>query len=155
MRENIMGNYFDDFSVGQVIQHALSKTIFESDNSLFCSITMNHHPAHINTDYAATTEHSQILVVGTLVLSIAVGISVMDVSGKAIANLEYNNVRHVAPVFIDDTIYAHTEILSKRLSKNKGDRGILNVQTAAYNQHGAQVLQFERTILVSRRPEEF
>ena len=109
-----LGNYFEDFKVGETISHSLSKTIFESDNNLFSLLTMNHHPIHVNNDYAQKNQHGKILVVGTLVFSTAVGITVPDISGKAIANLEYENVNHLAPVFINDTIYAKTKILDKK-----------------------------------------
>ena len=104
-------------------RHTLSKTIFESDNNLFSLITMNHHPLHTNIDYAQKSQHGQILVVATLVFSLVVGITVPDISGKAIANLGYDDVKHLAPVFINDTLYARTRIISKRESKTKPDRG--------------------------------
>ena len=87
MKQSILGLYYEDFIEGEEIRHALSKTIFESDNNLFSLITMNHHPLHTNIDYAQKSQHGQILVVGTLVFSLVVGITVPDVSGKAIANL--------------------------------------------------------------------
>src|SRR5690606_8859431 len=130
------GNYFEDFEVGATIEHALSKTIFESDNNLFSLLTMNHHPVHLNQDYVKTHQHGQILVVGTLVFSLVVGITVPDISGKAIANLGYEEVKHLNPVFINDTIYARTHVLEKRESKTKSDRGIVYVETIAYNQDG-------------------
>ena len=82
---NSMGLYYEDYSVGETIEHCLSKTITESDNNLFCLLTMNHHPVHLNEDYAINQQHRKILVVGTLVFSLVVGITVQDVSGKAIA----------------------------------------------------------------------
>lgn len=148
------GNYFEDFTVGSVIFHANSKTIFESDNNFFSLLTMNHHPVHINMDYAEKNIHSKILVVGTLVFSLVVGITVPDISGKAIANLEYEQIRHLGPVFINDTLYAKTEILDKRLSKSKLDRGILYVKTTAKNQRDQKVLSFRRKVLVKRRSNE-
>ena len=146
--ESKFGNFFDDFVEGDVISHALSKTIFESDNNLFSLLTMNHHPVHLNADYASKEQHGKILVVGTLVFSVVVGITVQDISGKAIANLEYESVKHLSPVFINDTIYAKTTILEKRLSKTKPDRGIIYVETVAYNQTATPVLSFRRRVLV-------
>ena len=90
-----IGNYFEDFKVGEVIQHSLSKTIFESDNNLFCLLTMNYHPVHTNADYASQQQHGKILVVGTLVFSLVVGFTVPDISGKAIANLDYEKIEHL------------------------------------------------------------
>ena len=87
MKQSVLGLYFEDFIVGDEIKHSLSKTIFECDNNFFSLMTMNHHPVHTNIDYAGKNQHGKILVVGTLVFSLAVGITVPDVSGKAIANL--------------------------------------------------------------------
>ena len=142
--------YFEEFEVGQEIQHSLSKTIFESDNNLFSLLTMNHHPVHTNLDYAQKNQHGQLLVVGTLVFSIVVGMTVPDISGKAIANLGYEDVKHLGPVFVNDTIYAKTRILSKRESKSKPDRGIVYVETVGYNQRGEDVISFRRNVLVKK-----
>ncbi|MDY0279822.1 MAG: MaoC family dehydratase [Salinivirgaceae bacterium] len=148
-----IGQYFEDFEVGQTIKHSTSKTIFESDNNLFSLLTMNHHPVHTNLDYAENQQHGQILVVGTLVFSLVVGITVPDISGKAIANLGYEDVRHLNPVFLNDTIYARTIVLDKQESKSKPDRGIVYVETVAYNQNGVDVLSFRRKVLVKKRGE--
>src|SRR5690625_886176 len=118
-----IGRYFEEFESGKVIKHKLSKTIFESDNNLFSLLTMNHHPVHLNQDYAERNQHGKILVVGTLVFSLAVGITVPDISGKAIANLGYESITHNAPVYIGDTIYAETKVLANRGSRTKPDRG--------------------------------
>ena len=149
-----IGDYFEDFYPGQVIEHQLSKTIFESDNNLFSLLTMNFHPLHTNTDYAQRNQHGKIVVVGTLVFSLTVGITVPDVSGKAIANLEYESVKHLAPVFIGDTIYARTRILEKKESGSKNDRGIIYVETTAYNQDKEDVLIFRRRILIKKKTHD-
>lgn len=151
MATNQMGNYFEEFVVGQEINHSLSKTIFESDNNLFCLLTMNHHPVHINADYAGQQQHGQILVVGTLVFSLVVGLTVQDISGKAIANLNYEEVKHLAPVFIGDTIYARSRVLECRSSMTKLDRGIVYVETTGYNQNGIDVISFRRHVLIKKR----
>ena len=114
---------------------------------------MNHHPVHTNLDYAAQNQHGKILVVGTLVFSLAVGITVPDISGKAVANLGYEDVKHLNPVFINDTIYVRTKVLGKRKSKSKSDRGIVYVESIAYNQNGIDVLSFRRNVLVKKNPE--
>lgn len=154
MKQSILGLYYEDFIVGEEITHALSKTIFESDNNLFSLLTMNHHPVHTNLDYAEKNQHGKILVVGTLVFSIVVGMTVPDISGKAIANLGYEDVKHLAPVFINDTLYAKTKILSKRESKSKPDRGIVYVETIGYNQNGVDVISFRRNVLVKKMQYE-
>lgn len=154
MNQSVLGLYYEDFVVGEEIRHSLSKTIFESDNNFFSLLTMNHHPVHTNIDYAAHNQHGQVLVVGTLVFSLAVGITVPDVSGKAIANLGYEDVKHLNPVFINDTIYVRTRVLDKRESKSKPDRGIVYVESIAYNQHGVDVLLFRRNVLIKKRSHE-
>lgn len=150
MNQSILGLYFEEFEVGSEIKHSLSKTIYESDNNLFSLVTMNHHPIHTNNDYASKNQHGQVLVVGTLVFSLVVGMTVPDISGKAIANLMYENVEHLAPVFIADTIYAKTKIISKTESKTKSDRGIVYVETVGYNQHDKEVLKFRRKVLIKK-----
>lgn len=151
MTQSILGLYFEEFEVGSEIRHSLSKTIFESDNNFFSLMTMNHHPVHTNMDYAEKNQHGRILVVGTLVFSLAVGITVPDISGKAIANLGYEEVKHLHPVFVNDTIYVRTRVLEKRESKSKGDRGIVYVESIAYNQEGVDVLSFRRHVLVKKK----
>lgn len=151
MKESNIGNYYEDFIVGETINHQLSKTVFESDNNLFSLLTMNYHPVHTNADYASKQQHGQILVVGTLVFSLVVGITVPDISGKAIANLDYENIKHLAPTFIGDTIYAKTTVLDKRESRSKTDRGIVYVETVGYNQKNEAVISFRRHVLIKKR----
>jgi acyl dehydratase len=112
---------------------------------------MNHHPLHIDAEYCKDHYPGKILVVGTLVFSLVVGMSVRDISGKAIANLEYESVKHEGPVFIGDTIYSATTILSKRESKSKKDRGIIYVETVAHNQFKEKVLTFRRKVLIPKK----
>ena len=152
MNQSILGLYFEDFMVGEEIHHSLSKTIFESDNNFFSLMTMNHHPLHTNVDYAKKSQQGKIVVVGTLVFSLAVGITVPDISGKAIANLEYDKIIHLRPVFLGDTIYVKTKILEKTASKSRDDRGIVYVESIAYNQDGEEVLSFRRRVLIKKSP---
>lgn len=151
MNQSVLGLYYEDFVVGETIKHSLSKTIFESDNNFFSLLTMNHHPVHTNLDYAQQNQHGKILVVGTLVFSLTVGMTVPDISGKAIANLDYEQIKHLGPVFINDTLYVRTKILEKRESQSKQDRGIVYVETIASNQHGQDVLSFRRHVLIKKR----
>jgi acyl dehydratase len=118
---------------------------------LFCMLTMNHNPLHIDANYASSTQHGQPLVVGTLVFSIVLGMTVPDISGHAVANLEYSEIKHLAPTFHGDTLYAQTTIMDKRESKSKPDRGIVWVETKAINQRNEEVLSFRRTVLVPKR----
>jgi acyl dehydratase len=151
MEQSKLGFYYEEFIVGQEIRHALSKTIFESDNNLFSLMTMNNHPLHTNVDYAERNQHGRILVVGTLVFSLAVGITVPDISGKAIVNLEYESIKHLYPVFLNDTIYVRSRVLDKRESTTKSDRGIIYVESVAFNQNGIDVLSFRRKVLLKKR----
>ena len=150
MKEQEFGYYFEDFEVGGEIQHPLSKTITESDNNLFSLLTMNHHPVHIDFEYAKNNQHGKVLVVGTLVFSLAVGLTVSSVSGKAIANLEYLSVKHLGPVHLQDTISVVTTILDKKESKTKTDRGVVHVLSKVYNQHKEMILTFARKVLVNK-----
>lgn len=151
MKLNSIGHFYDDFIVGEQIEHPLSKTIFESDNNLFSLLTMNYHPVHTNVEYAKNNQHGKILVVGTLVFSLVVGITVPEISGKAIANLEYESINHLKPVFLGDTIYARTKILDKYESRTKADRGIVYVETIAFNQNNVDVLKFRRKVLIKKK----
>ena len=144
------GRYFNEFKVGEIYKHSVTKTITESDNNLFCLLTMNHHPVHLDKEYAANKTHGEILVVGSYIFSLVVGMSVKDISGKAIANLNYDKIIHDKPVFIGDTLIAETEILEIRESETKPDRGIIYVETKAYNQKNEKVLTFRRHILIPK-----
>lgn len=145
------GRYYEDFKVGDIYKHYPGKTITESDNNLFSLLTMNHHPVHLDQNYASKSQHGKVLVVGTLVFSLVVGMTVRDVSGLAIANLAYHEINHDGPVFIGDTIYAQTEVLETRASNSKPDRGIVKVITKAFNQNQEQILSFSRSVLVPKR----
>jgi acyl dehydratase len=148
------GRYFEEFEVGAVYRHWPGKTITESDNHLFCLITMNHHPLHLDAHYARTqTQFGRNVVVGNLVYSLLLGMSVPDVSGKAIANLEVESLRHTAPTFPGDTIYGQTTVLDKRESTSKPDRGVVTVETEGFNQDGTSVCVFRRRVLVPKRED--
>jgi acyl dehydratase len=151
MKPSVLGHYYEEFEVGETIIHSLSKTIFESDNNLFSLLTMNHHPVHTNIHYAQNNQHGKVLVVGTLVFSIVVGMTVPDISGKAIANLGYENIEHILPVFIGDTLYAKTIVLSKKESRSKSDRGIVYIETTGSNQNNEDVLKFRRNVLIKKQ----
>jgi acyl dehydratase len=143
------GRYFEDFEIGAVYRHWPGKTVTESDDHLFCLITMNHHPLHLDAHYAETqTQFGRNVVVGNLVYSLLLGMSVPDVSGRAIANLEVESLRHEAPTFHGDTIYGETTVLDKRASDSKPDRGVVTVQTRGYKQDGTMVCVFTRRVMV-------
>jgi acyl dehydratase len=148
------GRSLEEFEPGQVFRHWPGRTITEADDTWFCLMTMNHHPLHIDAHYASQTQHGQRLVVGTLVFSLVVGMSVADISGRAIANLEYEEVKHVAPVFHGDSIYAESRVLEVHESRTKPDRGIVRVETRGFNQRDETVLTLRRRVLIPRRPVE-
>jgi acyl dehydratase len=145
------GKYYEEFEPEQVFKHWPGRTITEFDNTWFSLMTMNQHPLHIDEDYARQTQHGRRIVNGTLVFSLAVGISVADISGRAIANLEYNDIKHLAPVFHGDTVYAESRVIAKWESKSKPDRGIVHISTKAFNQRQETVLTFSRKVLVPKR----
>lgn len=147
------GRYFEEFEVGDVYKHWPSKTITESEDHLFCDITMNHHPLHSDRWYAEEeTQFKQNVVVGNFVYSLVLGMSVPDVSGKAIANLEIETLKHSKPTFHGDTIRAETLVLDKVESSSKPDRGIVTVETRGINQRGEEVCYFKRKVMVPKRP---
>ena len=152
VHERPFGRYFEDFEVDDVYRHWPGKTITEADDHLFCMITMNHHPLHTNAWYAEEeTQFGKNVVVGNLVYSLVLGMSVPDVSGAAIANLEIESLQHKMPTFHGDTIYAVTKVLDKVESKSKPDRGVVAVETRGYNQRGEEVCYFRRKVLVPKR----
>ena len=146
------GGYFEDFSPGDVYRHWPGKTITEADNHMFSLLTMNTNPLHIDENYMSEHQHGRILVVGPLVMSLVVGMSVPDTSGRAVANLEYESVRHDAPVFIGDTIYAESRILETTLT-SRADRGIVYMESRGINQRGETVLTLRRKFLVPTRQD--
>jgi acyl dehydratase len=142
------GRTFEAFEVGAVYRHWPGKTVTEYDDHLFCLLTMNHHPLHLDANYAEqATDFGKNVVVGNYIYSLLLGMSVPDVSGQAIANLEVESLRHVAPTFHGDTIYGETTVLDKRLT-SKADRGIVAVETRGYKQDGTLVCVFRRKVMV-------
>ena len=150
------GRFFDDFEVGAVYKHWPGKTVTQAEDILFCAITMNQHPLHSDDHYAAVASPAgQPLVVGNLVYSIVLGQSVPDVSGRALANLEVEHLRHSNPTFHGDTIYSESEVLDKRESRSQADRGVVRVRTVGYKQDGTVVCEFTRAVLIPKRGHGF
>src|SRR5947209_16665285 len=150
--ERPFGRYYEDFEPGDVYKHWPGKTITEYDDHLFCMITENHHPLHTDAYYAETqTPQGRNVVVGNLVYSLVLGMSVPDVSGSCIANLEVETLQHKMPTFHGDTIYAVTTVLDMVESKSKPDRGVVAVETRGFNQRGEEVVYFPRKVLVPKR----
>lgn len=145
------GRYYEDFEVGDVYEHRPGRTITQADNTWFTLLTMNTHPLHFDEEYAKASEFGRCLVASPLTVAILVGMSVTDVSQKAIANLGWREIRLPAPVFAGDTLYGESAVLEKRESKSRPEAGLVTVSTSGRNQHGTVVCTFERTILVARR----
>jgi itaconyl-CoA hydratase len=145
------GRHFEDFNVGDVYEHRPGRTISEADNVWFTLLTMNTHPLHFDHAYAAKSEFGRPLVNSCLTLSMVVGMSVSDVSQKAIGNLGWNDIKLTAPVFVGDTIYAESEVISKRESASRPNQGIVTVRTLGKKADGTQFMSFERTVLVPKR----
>ena len=117
------GRYYEDFEIGDIYEHRPGRTISETDNTWFTLLTMNQHPLHFDEAYAAKSEFGRPLVNSCLTLSIVAGMSVSDVSQKAIGNLGWNDIKLTAPVFVGDTIYAESEVLNKRESAKRPTQG--------------------------------
>lgn len=145
------GRYFEDFKVGDVYEHRPGRTISEADNTWFTLLTMNQNPLHFDAAYAAKTEFGRPLVNSCLTLAMVTGMSVSDVSQKAIANLGWDKVRLTAPVFAGDTLYAESEVLEVRESQSRPTQGIVTVRTTGRKADGTAIINFERSILVPKR----
>src|SRR5882762_8603756 len=145
------GRYLEEFEVGDVYEHWPATTITESEDHLFCLLTMNHHPLHINDVYAAQSQQGKNVVAGPYVYSLMFGMTVNDVSGKAIANLATDELSHPNPVFHGDTLYVETEVLEAKASASKPDRGVVKVHTRVLNQDGVLVAEFKRLVLVPKK----
>lgn len=146
-----IGRYLEDFEIGDIYEHRPGRTITESDNINFSLMTMNMHPLHCDRAYAEKSEFGRPLVNSGLSLAIVLGMTVNDVSGKAIANLGWKEINLVGPVFPGDTLYAETQVLEKRESRSRPTQGIVTVKTRAYKQDGSAVMDFVRSALVPKR----
>jgi acyl dehydratase len=147
------GRYLEELEVGDVYRHWPGKTVTEADNHLFCCLTMATSPIHTDAHYASERmDGGRNLVVGTYVYALLLGMSVPDVSGKALAALGTTELRHLRPVHHGDTLYAETTVLRRRVSKSRPGAGIVAVETRGANQDGEVVCRFERSFLVPRRP---
>ena len=147
------GRYYEDLQVGEHIQHSQGRTVTEMDNMLFCAITMNTQPLHINEDFAARTPFGQRIVNGIYTLGLVIGLTVSELTeGTILANLGYEKVNHPAPVFHGDTIYVETEVIEKRESKSRPDCGVVRLKHNGRKSDGTLVIEVERTALFLKRP---
>lgn len=146
-----LGRDYEDFQIGDVYEHRPGRTLLQADNTWFTLLTMNTHPVHFDYKYASQAEFKKPLMNSTLTLAVVSGMSVSDTSQRAIANLGWDKVRLLAPVFDGDTLYAESEVLDKRLSKSRPGQGIVTIRTTGLNQNGVPVMNFERSFLIAEQ----
>ena len=145
------GRYFEDFNEGDIYEHRPGRTITETDNTWFTLLTMNTHPMHFDAEYAKHSEFGRCIVCSPLTVAVMVGMSVTDVSQKAIANLGWSEIKLTYPLFAGDTLTAESEVLGKRESKSRPNAGLVSVKTRGFNQDDKLVCEFERTMLIAKR----
>lgn len=146
------GKYFEELEVGQRIRHANGRTVTEMDNTLFCALTMNPQPLHLNEDFASQTQFGQRIVNGIFTMGLVVGLTVGDLTeGTVVANLGYDRVVHPNPVFHGNTIYVETEVLDKRESRTHPDRGIVRLKHTGRKPDGTVVVELERTVMFLKK----
>ncbi|MFM8344097.1 MAG: MaoC family dehydratase [Betaproteobacteria bacterium] len=145
------GRHYEDFNVGDIYEHRPGRTITETDNTWFTLLTMNTHPMHFDAEYAKASEFGKCIVCSPLTVALMVGMSVSDVSQKAIANLGWDEIKLTHPLYAGDTLTAESEVLDKRESKSRAGAGLVSVKTTGFNQHGTVVCHFKRTMLIARR----
>jgi len=145
------GRYYEDFEVGDIYEHRPARTLTETDNTWFTLLTMNTHPLHFDAEYAKHSEFGKCIICSPLTVAIMVGMSVTDVSQKAIANMGWTDIRMTHPLFAGDTLKAESAVLAKRESKSRPNAGLVTVKTSGFNQDDVLVCDFRRTILVAKR----
>jgi len=149
------GRHYEEFHVGDIYEHRPGRTISEADNTWFTLLTMNTHPMHFDAEYAKASEFGRCIVCSPFTIALIVGMSVSDVSQKAIANLGWTDIKMTHPLFAGDTLTAESQVLSKRESASRPGAGIVNVSSTGFNQNGVVVCTFVRTILVARQGHSF
>jgi len=148
------GLWLEDFEVGRVYRHPITRTVTQMDNIMFSCLTMNPQPLHIDRDFAARTEWGQPLMNSLFTLGLMIGISVNDLTlGTTIANLGMTDVKFPAPLFENETVSVTTEVVAKRESRSRPDAGIVDFDHKAYKQDGTLVAQCRRQAFMRKRPE--
>jgi itaconyl-CoA hydratase len=145
------GFYYEDFEIGVIIEHRPGRTITQTDNIWMTLLTMNTSPLHFDAHYAKNTEWKRPLVDSTTTFAIVSGMTVNSISKKVVANLGWDKIQLLKPVFDGDTLYAESEIIAKRESKSRPQQGIVTVDTKGFNQNNELVIQFQRTLLVYKK----
>ena len=145
------GLYYEEFGVGDSVEHERRRTVSESDNQRFCDLTMNAQPLHLDAEFAADSEFGARVVNGLYTMSLAVGISIPETTdGTIVANLSYDDVEHPHPVFHGDTISVRSSVVDKRETSD-GERGVVTMHLDVFNQDGDLVCEFDRTVLSKKR----
>lgn len=151
VKQGWTGRVYEDFEVGDIYEHPLGRTLSDTDNTWFSCLTMNTNPIHVDAEYSSRTEFKRPLMNSCLTLALVTGQSVTDLTVNGVANLGWDEVRLPHPLFAGDTVYARSEVLSKRESKSRPTVGIVTVKTIGVNQHGTTVIEFKRTFMVWKR----
>jgi len=146
------GLYYEEYEIGQVFKHETGRTIYDYDNVLFSTLTMNPAPLHLDAEYAAKSQYGKPLVNSLFTLGTAMGLTVNDTTlGTTVGNLGFEYVKFTNPVFPGDTIYVETEVINKRESKSRPNDGLVFFEHRAKNQHGTVVMQCRRTSLMKKK----
>lgn len=147
------GKYFEELEVGMTFEHQPGRTVTETDNLLFTTMTLNPQPLHLDAEFAKASIHGQILVNSIFTLGLVVGLSVGDTTlGTTLGNLGFDKTTFPNPVFVGDTIYAKTVVIEKRPSRSKPDRGIITFEHQGINQRKELVCSCIRGAMMLRRP---
>jgi itaconyl-CoA hydratase len=148
------GKYFEELEAGQTMLHSRTRTVTDADNLLFCGLTLNTQPLHLDAEFAKHTEFGKPIVNGIYTFGLVIGMTVQDLTeGTIVANLGYEKVLHPAPVFAGDTIQVETEVLEKRPSESKRDRGIVKLKHTGRKQTGEVVVEVERSVMFLMKPK--
>lgn len=145
------GRYFEDFNVGDIYEHRPGRTVTQTENIWFTLLTMNTHPMHFDEEYAKASEFGKCIICSPFTVALMVGMSVTDVSQKAVANLGWSEIKLTHPLYAGDTLYAESEVLDKRESKSRAGAGIVTVKTTGLNQDGKVISTFSRTMLIAKK----
>jgi acyl dehydratase len=145
------GRHYEDFKVGDIYEHRPGRTVTETENTWFTLLTMNTHPMHFDAEYAKASEFGKCIICSPFTVALMAGMSVSDVSQKAIANLGWTDIKLTFPLFAGDTLYAASEVLEKRESASRPGAGIVSVRTTGTNQNGKEICTFSRTMLIAKR----
>jgi itaconyl-CoA hydratase len=151
MSSEYRGRFFEDFSAGDVYRTWTGRTVTETDNVWFSNLTMNTNQMHFNRAWAERTEFGQPLVVSTFTVALVLGMAVRDTSENAAANLGWTDIKLPKPVFVGDTLWAESEVLSVRESKSRPSVGIVELRTRGINQRREVVVEFKRSFMVFKR----